>query len=145
MSQCSFGECMKEIDGYDGYFIDEAGNVFSGKNRTSPRTDWPLKQLIPRIDKLGYKRVQLRYPIKDLAVHRLVAKAFIPNPLNLPFVLHNDDNPSNCCVDNLRWGTHQDNMDDKVKRNRQSKGEKHAEIMRRASRESKGVDSPYFG
>lgn len=37
------------------------------------------------------------------SVHRLVAKAFLPNPDNLPEVDHIDGNPSNNNVSNLRW------------------------------------------
>ena len=38
------------------------------------------------------------------------------------FVLHSCDNPLCCNPDHLRTGTHQDNTDDKVSRDRQARG-----------------------
>ena len=53
----------------------------------------------------GYMRVQLydnnRY--KTIDVHTLVAKAFIPNPNNLPMVNHKDEDKTNNDVSNLEW------------------------------------------
>ena len=43
-------------------------------------------------------------------IHQLVAKAFIPNPNNLPEVNHKDDNHSNNNVDNLEWCTRKYNV-----------------------------------
>ena len=36
-------------------------------------------------------------------LHRLIAKAFIPNPNNCEFVNHKDGNKANNCIDNLEW------------------------------------------
>lgn len=39
--------------------------------------------------------------IEDVAV--LVAKSFVPNPFNHPFVKFKDENPVNCNASNLYW------------------------------------------
>ena len=51
----------------------------------------------------GYKIVSLTKngQTKSMYVHRLVADAFIPNPENLPFVNHKDEDKPNCYVENL--------------------------------------------
>lgn len=42
---------------------------------------------------------------KDVTAHRLVAMAFIENPLNLPCINHKDEDKTNNSVDNLEWCT----------------------------------------
>lgn len=44
-------------------------------------------------------------------VHRLVAEAYIPNPLNLPFVNHIDGNPKNNNYKNLEWCSAKQNVE----------------------------------
>ena len=53
----------------------------------------------------GYLYVGLSKQCKTklYLVHRLVALAFIPNPLHLPEVNHKDENKLNNNVDNLEW------------------------------------------
>jgi hypothetical protein len=49
------------------------------------------------------------------SIHRLVAKAFIPNNENLAQVNHIDGNKDNNCVSNLEWVTNQQNNEHRFK------------------------------
>lgn len=88
------------IEGYPNYLISDTGVVTDslGKLRKQYITD-------------GYAQVSLgvdgKYSLEY--VHRLVAKAFIPNPDNKPQVNHKDSNRTNNHVDNLEWVTNQEN------------------------------------
>jgi len=103
----------KNIDWFDGYQITETWLVISFKY-------WISKILKPGTTASWYSYVILRRnkQSKLKTIHRLVAETFIPNPNNLPLVLHNDNNPKNCHKNNLRWWTHQDNMKQRNKEGR---------------------------
>ena len=87
------------IQGFPSYEVSNKGRV---KNKKSGIL---LKAYVRRL----YKTVSLRKPGEKtsttLHIHRLVAKAFIPNPHNFPQVNHIDGDKLNNNVENLEWCT----------------------------------------
>lgn len=101
-------EIWKEIKDYEGlYWISNLGYVKNKHNHI----------LKPEYSNKGYACVQLRKENKTRKhrVHKLVAKAFIPNPDNLPEINHIDENKVNNAVSNLEWCTHIQNMESYTK------------------------------
>lgn len=82
-------------------------------------THYKEKFLSLRPNKKGYARVGivgLDGVKRARAVQQLVLEAFVgPRPDATSEGLHNDDNKANNRLDNLRWGTHADNMQDMVR------------------------------
>ena len=72
----------------------------------------------------GYRRIRLSKDGKQTTylVHRLVARAFIPNPENKAEVDHIDTNPANNRVENLRWTTKLENSRNPLTRKNKSDG-----------------------
>lgn len=61
----------------------------------------------------GYLVFKFRKEGKDygMKLHRAIAILFIPNPDNLPEVLHLNDIKDDNRIENLKWGTHKQNME----------------------------------
>lgn len=94
---------MTKIVEYNGVeiVVSESGEiVVNGKTR------------IPYRNKDGYPVISVKTNKgwRSVAVHRLIALAFVPNPDNLPEVNHKDCNRENFAIENLEWTTHADNV-----------------------------------
>lgn len=96
-------EERRELIDYPGFFVSREGKVYNSEGVER-------KQYMSGIP--AYKYVSLpeggKWQIRR--VHILVAKAFIPNPDNLPVVNHIDEDKMNCVYTNLQWCTIQQNV-----------------------------------
>jgi hypothetical protein len=95
---------------------------FHGRTRAVPH------RLRPSADQDGYLSVSLCLRGKRRArkVAALVLEAFVgPAPAGTESCHHPDPSPTNNRLDNLRWATHQGNIDDKVALGRQARGVGH--------------------
>ena len=115
------------------YYATSDGHIVSSNYRRSGKP-CILKE---NINKDGYHTVKLYVngKKKTCKVHRLVASAFIPNPLNLSEVNHirveNSENKSDNSVSNLEWCDRKHNMQHAVKNglHKALKGENHQSVV----------------
>ena len=92
------GEEWKPIT--EDYYASNFGRVKSFKHGNAII-------LRPALNDMGYLRVNLfiNGKQKTFRIHRIVAKLFLPNPLNKPEVNHIDGVKFNCHASNLEWVT----------------------------------------
>ena len=96
------------IDGYDHkYLISDRGRVLS------LATEYPriIKQILDKRGGYYYVKLNNREQYDQLYVHRLVAKAFIPNPNNYPIINHKNEIRVDNRAENLEWCTYQYNSE----------------------------------
>ena len=93
----------KIIDGFSNYTISRDGTVTNIKTQ-KPKKAW--------LGKVGYYYLDLYSNNKNtkIALHRLLALHFIPNPENKRTVNHIDGNKTNNTISNLEWATDSENI-----------------------------------
>ena len=88
----------KDIPGYEGlYKVSNTGKIFSVVTN---------RELSVIQKKDGYTCISLcdkDHNKKQYRIHQLVAKAFIPNPNNLPMINHKNEIKNDNRVENLEW------------------------------------------
>ena len=117
-------EIWKDIEGYEGYYqISNTGRVKSLERDIFSATTGEkinhryehIKAPVNNTD--GYPSIKLcvNGVNKTIAIHRLVAQAFVPNPDGKLEVNHIDMDRTNNNSDNLEWVSHEENVAHSVK------------------------------
>jgi len=115
------------IAGYPGYRVGDDGSVWScwkraGRGKYVLSETWI--QMAYGVQERGYHHLSLRASgkKKNFLIHRLVLEAFVGKcPPGLE-CRHWDGVHGNNRLDNLSWGSHQDNMEDQVRHGTRVKG-----------------------
>ena len=130
-------EIWRDVPGFTHYQVSNQGRVRSRKppaRSKKPRKEWKI--LKPYRMKNGYLVIKLADCGKGIAylVHRLVLEAFVgPCPDGMEARHVKDNDRSNNRLDNLCWGTRQENADDVLRHGRRVCGERcHASKLRRS-------------
>lgn len=118
------GESWRDISGYEGsYQVSNHGRVKSvsrtievSRNRVSHIRVYSESLMSPSI-RNTYHNVNLSKDgqVDNFSIHRLVAKTFIPNTENKPYVNHIDGDTHNNHVSNLEWVTQSENINHAIK------------------------------
>lgn len=108
-------EIWKDVVGYEGYYMVNQYGVVKSVERFVPQGK-SIRYVKEKIKKIninphGYPYVTLckNRKSKSIMLHVILAKAFIHNSENKPFIDHIDTNRENYSLDNLRWVTAKEN------------------------------------
>lgn len=120
-------EIWKDIPGYEGkYQASNLGQIRSLPRQTTDKNG-VLKPVGGRVlrrdsrDRTGHRYVKLSGPDRTVSVHTLVMQAFIGPCQDGQEVCHNDSNPDNNALTNLRYDTRRNNLIDMARAGRASK------------------------
>lgn len=115
-------EQWKEIKGYEGIY--QVSDTFKIRKISGYKSGIMKSQK----DHDGYFHIGLtKNKVRsNFLVHRLMMIAFISDPpLPNSEILHIDGNNQNNVLSNYRWGTHKENMEDKIKHGVNNGTDKH--------------------
>lgn len=109
-------EIWKDIKGYENlYQISNMGRVKS-LDRIDNNNHHKKEQILKIKEYKGYCYIKLSKCGKQtqFLLHRLVAENFIPNPENKPCIDHINTDKTDNRVENLRWVTQKENVNNPI-------------------------------
>lgn len=110
------------LNGWEGaYEVSPRGYIRTVERTRSNGRRYKSQLLKPAISPAGYEVVSLQFngTRKGYLLHRLMLDTFNgPHPADKPYGLHSDGNPRNNHLENLRWGSNSENVQDAIKHGR---------------------------
>lgn len=97
---------IKPVNNPEGLYVSTNGKVFAyKKGKLCSLTIYESKSRNRK-----YRRAYCYFGGRIWSVSRIVAKTFIPNLKNKPYVGHKDNNPMNNSISNIYWCTQSENI-----------------------------------
>lgn len=128
-------EEWRDVPGFGGHYMASSLGRIRVKRREVTRLNrwgnpvtYVYRPRLLRPSVVGfYKQVHLGVDGRkhNVAVHRLVLMAFRGHCPPKMLGCHNDGNPLNNKIENLRWDTHHGNMQDRLRHGMYARGEHH--------------------
>jgi len=105
------GVTWKQVPGYADYYVTSDGQIRGPAGKVMKQMEMPTGHLYILCNR-GRGRQ------RKLFVHRAVLLAFVGEPKDGEETRHMDGDPANNHLENLAWGTHKDNVDDRRRHGR---------------------------
>jgi len=109
-------EIWEPVKGYEGcYEVSNTGKIMGIERMVVTKSGLRIiksRLLKPRLNNYGYMEVRLTKNGKTTTtfIHIIIARSFIPNPLNKLEINHVNGIKTDNRIENLEWCTHLENM-----------------------------------
>lgn len=140
------GEVWKDIPGWEGYYQASTMGRIKSLCRMSANAKMLKTKILRQASRnKGYLAARLYFggKQKSYQVARLVAITFLPNPEGKPTVDHINNIKTDNRVENLRWATYQENMNNPISIKRRKEMMRGVNFWERCKREPmRGANNP---
>jgi predicted XRE-type DNA-binding protein len=115
---------VRHVPGLSGYCASSTGHLYSAwRSKKIPPKWHEIKGTPNPISGLRHTTIAGK---KNIIISRLILSAFLEPPSNNLDCCHNDGDPENNAINNLRWDTRKHNAQDTIHHGRSQRGERNS-------------------